>query len=180
MASRRFTVDPAKKMKFLNFILQMPKLRVPDAMKLAMFSDKDIADTSLRRFLQCALPGGTVKAMKAHLGDLLPPNPPPPDRHDRQQKRSVDDLLSMATEPAVNDLLSNKMDQLVAAATKPATRGRPAAMATPSQLLAKKHKQIINRLYYSTKKAHASRPFAKTATPHPDVTPPPPPSTMIS
>ncbi len=32
MASRRFTVDPAKKKKFLNFILQMPKLRVPDAM----------------------------------------------------------------------------------------------------------------------------------------------------
>jgi hypothetical protein len=36
MASRRFTVDPAKKKKFLNFILQMPKLRVPDAMKLAI------------------------------------------------------------------------------------------------------------------------------------------------
>jgi hypothetical protein len=28
MASRRFTVDLAKKKKFLDFILQMPKLRV--------------------------------------------------------------------------------------------------------------------------------------------------------
>jgi hypothetical protein len=36
MASRQLTVDLAKKKKFL-FILQMPKLRVPDAMKLAMF-----------------------------------------------------------------------------------------------------------------------------------------------
>jgi hypothetical protein len=52
MASRRFTVDPAKKKKFLNFILQMPKLHVPDAMKLAMFSNEDIADLRLRRFLQ--------------------------------------------------------------------------------------------------------------------------------
>jgi hypothetical protein len=30
MAFRQFTVDPAKKKKFLNFILQMPKLLVPE------------------------------------------------------------------------------------------------------------------------------------------------------
>jgi hypothetical protein len=48
MASRRFTVDPTKKKKFLNFILQMPKLRVPDAMKLAMFSDEDTASSRVR------------------------------------------------------------------------------------------------------------------------------------
>jgi hypothetical protein len=78
MASRRFTIDPAKKKKFLNFILQMPKLHVPDAMKLAMFSNKDITDLGLRRFLQRALLGGTVKAMKMHLGAFHPPEPPPP------------------------------------------------------------------------------------------------------
>jgi hypothetical protein len=44
MVSRWFTVDPAKKKEFLNFILQMPKLRVLDAMKLAMFSVEDIVD----------------------------------------------------------------------------------------------------------------------------------------
>ncbi len=151
MVSRQFTVDPAKKKKFLNFILQMPKLCVPDAMKLAMFSDQDIADLGLRRFLQHALPGGTVKAMKAHLGAFLPPKPPPPSRHDRCQKQLVDELvaasLKAATEP-VDDLLSTKIDQLVAAATKPATRGCPPAMAMPSQSLVKKRKQIINRLYY--------------------------------
>ncbi len=79
MSSRWFTVDPAKKKKFLNFILKSPKLRVPDTMKLAMFSDEDIADLGLRHFLQRALPGRTVNAMKAHLAGLLPPQPPPPD-----------------------------------------------------------------------------------------------------
>ncbi len=126
MASRWFTVDLAKKKKFLNFILQMPKLRVQDAMKLVLFSDEDIADLRLRRFLQRALPGGRVKVMKVHLGAFLLPEPLPPSRHDQCQKRSVDELvaasLKAATKP-VDDLLSTKMDQLVAAATKPATRG---------------------------------------------------------
>ncbi len=93
--------------------------------------------------------------MKAHLGAFLLPEPPPPSRHDRCQKRLVDELvaasLKAATKP-VDDLLSTKMDQLVAAATKPATRGSLPAMAMPSQLLAKKRKQIINRLYYWTMK----------------------------
>ncbi len=71
---RGFTVDPAKKEKLLNFILQMPKLCVLDAMKLAMFSNEDITDLGLRCFLQHALPGGTVKAMKVHLGAFLPPD----------------------------------------------------------------------------------------------------------
>ena len=48
MKSRLFTVDPAKLKKFLNVMLQAPKLRVPDAMKLANFSDEDITDLSLR------------------------------------------------------------------------------------------------------------------------------------
>jgi hypothetical protein len=155
MASRRFTVDPAKKKKFLNFILQMPKLRVPDAIKLVMFSDEDITNLGLRRFLQRALPGGTVKVMKVHLGAFLPPEPPPPSCHDQCQKPSVDELVAASSKAAtkpVNDLLSTKMDQFVAAATEPATRGCPPVMATPSQLLAKKRKQIINHLYYWTMK----------------------------
>ncbi len=104
MASRRFTVDPAKKKKFLNFILQLPKLRVPDAMKLAMFSDKDIADLGLRRFLQRALPGGTVNAMKAHLAGLLQPQPPPPDCNNRHKKRLIDDvtILNVKCTPSVD------------------------------------------------------------------------------
>jgi hypothetical protein len=93
MKSRRFTVNPAKLKKFLNVMLQAPKLRVPDAMKLANFSVKDITDLSLRRFLQNSLPGGTIKAMKAHLVGLLSPKPPPPDHHNQCQKRLVDDSM---------------------------------------------------------------------------------------
>ena len=173
MASRRFTVDLAKKKKFLDFILQMPKLHVPDAMKLAMFSDEDIADFGLRRFLQRALPGDTVKAMKAQLAGV----PPATDRdqqHDQRKKRSVDETV------LVTDLLSTTMDQLVAAAAKePTTRGSPPTMATPSQTttssssssssaMKRKRKQIRNRLYYSKKKARASSPSVDL-----DITPPP-------
>jgi hypothetical protein len=104
MSSRWFTVDPAKKKKFLNFILKSPKLRVPDTMKLAMFSDEDIADLGLRHFLQRALPGRTVNAMKAHLAGLLPPQPPPPDCNNWCKKRSVDDvtILNIECTPSVD------------------------------------------------------------------------------
>jgi hypothetical protein len=129
-------------------------------MKLAMFSDKDIANLGLRRFLQCALPGGTVQAMKAHLAGV-PLAPDRDQRHDQRKKRSVDKTVS------VTDLLSTTMDQLVAAAAKePTTRGSPQTMATPSQTttssslspsssssaMKRKRKQIRNRLYYSKKR----------------------------
>ena len=166
MASRRSTVDPAKKKKFLDFILLKPKLRVPDAMKLAMFSDEDIADLGLRRFLQRALPGGTVQAMKAHLAGV-PPAPDRDQRHDQRKKRSVDEAVAATSKKAatkpVDDLLFTKMDQLVAGAAteEPTTRGCPPTMATPSQSQAMKRKrQIRNRLYYSQKKARASPPSA--------------------
>ncbi len=93
MKSRWFTVNPAKLKKFLNVMLQVPKLCVPDAMKLVNFSDKDIADLSLRRFLQRSLPGGAIKAMKVHLVGLLPSKPPPPDCHNQLQKRLVDNSI---------------------------------------------------------------------------------------
>ncbi len=89
-------------------------------MKLAMNSDEDIANLGLRRFLQRALQGGTVQAMKAHLASV-PPAPDRNQRHDQRKKRSVDKAvaatLKAATKP-VDDLLSTKMDQLVAAAAK--------------------------------------------------------------
>jgi hypothetical protein len=44
MASRRFTVDSAKKKDFLNIFLLMPETRVDDAMKQARFTEEDIAD----------------------------------------------------------------------------------------------------------------------------------------
>ncbi len=44
MASRRFTVDSAKKNKFVNIFLLMPETGVADAMRSAKFTKEDIAD----------------------------------------------------------------------------------------------------------------------------------------
>jgi hypothetical protein len=68
IASSRLALDLEKKMKFLSILHQTPQLRVADAMLMANFLDDDIADIDLRNFLQSALPGSTVKAMKAHFG----------------------------------------------------------------------------------------------------------------
>jgi hypothetical protein len=62
-------------------------------MKLANFSDEDITDPSLRCFHQHSLPGGTIKAMKAHLVGLLPPKPLPPDCHNQRQKQLFDNSI---------------------------------------------------------------------------------------
>ncbi len=148
MKSRWLMVKPAKLKKFLNVMLQVPKLRVPDAMKLANFSDKDIADLSLRCFLQRSLPGGTIKAMKAHLDGLLPPKLLPPDRHNRRQKRLVDDsIVNVERTPSAREVSTQQptMRQFLAASLKAATAvahslACPSAMATPAQTLAIKCK----------------------------------------
>jgi hypothetical protein len=48
MASRRFTVDLAKKKDFINIFLLMPETGVNDAMRKAKFTEKDIADLQMR------------------------------------------------------------------------------------------------------------------------------------
>jgi hypothetical protein len=155
MKSRRFTVNPAKLKKFLNVMLQAPKLHVPDAMKLANFSDEDIADLSLRHFLQHFLPGGRIKAMKVHLVGLLLPKPPPPDRHNQCQKRLVDDsIVNIKRTPSAHGVSTQwpTMKQFLAASSKAATAvahslACPPAMATPAQTLATKCK-LCNQVYY--------------------------------
>ena len=52
-----------------------------NAMKQAKFTKKDIDDLGMRRFLQCDLPGGSIKGLKAYIAGLLPP---PPDRRQRK------------------------------------------------------------------------------------------------
>ena len=80
MASRRFTVDPAKKKEFINIFLLMPESSILNAMKQAKFTEEDIADLRMRRYLQRALPGGSIKGLQAYIAGLLPP---PPDRRQR-------------------------------------------------------------------------------------------------
>jgi hypothetical protein len=73
MASRRFTVDSAKKNEFVNIFLLMPETGVTDAMRSAKFTNEDIADLRMRHFLHCALPGGSIKGLKAYVAGLLHP-----------------------------------------------------------------------------------------------------------
>ena len=96
MVSRQFMVDPAKKKKNINILLQVPNLCVPEAMKLAKFTKDDVADLGLRHFLQCALPGGTVNAMKAHVAQLLPLQPR------RNQHPTLDDTIANVNAAIVN------------------------------------------------------------------------------
>ena len=86
MASRRFTVDSTKKKEFINIFLLMPESSVLNAMKHAKFTEEDIADLRMRRFLQRALPGGSIKGLKAYIAGLLPP---PPDRRQRKPQTTA-------------------------------------------------------------------------------------------
>ncbi len=73
MASRKFTVDSAKKNKFVNIFLLMPETGDTDAMRSAKFTEEDITDLQMRRFLQRALPSGLIKGLKAYVAGLLSP-----------------------------------------------------------------------------------------------------------
>ena len=75
MASRQFTVDSAKKKEFINIFLLMPESSVLNAMKKAKLTEEDIANLQMRRFLQRALPGGSIMGLKAYIAGLLPPPP---------------------------------------------------------------------------------------------------------
>ena len=89
MASRQFTVDSAKKKKFVDIFLLMPETRVADDMRSAKFTKEDIANLGMQRLLQRALPGGSIKGLKAYVAGLLLPQP----RHNQCPTRLVDDAI---------------------------------------------------------------------------------------
>ena len=80
MASRQFTVDSAKKRGFINIFLLMPESTVLNAMRQATFTEEDIANLPLRCFLQRALPGGSIKGLKAYIAHQRSKHPPPSPR----------------------------------------------------------------------------------------------------
>ncbi len=51
----------------------MPETDAADAMRSAKFTNEDIADLQMRHFLQRALPGGSIKGLKAYVAGLLHP-----------------------------------------------------------------------------------------------------------
>ncbi len=88
---RSRSVDPDKLKKVIKTLLNMPDMKVPKAMLLARFSDKEVADLSLHRFIQRSLPGKTLQGLKAHVSGPLPPPPPQPDCNEQLRNRAIDD-----------------------------------------------------------------------------------------
>jgi hypothetical protein len=73
---RSGSVDPDMLKKVIKTLLNMPDMKVPQAILLARFSNEEVADRSLHRFIQQSLPGKTLKGLKAHVSGPLPPPPP--------------------------------------------------------------------------------------------------------
>ena len=76
MASSQITVDSAKKKEFITIFLMMPESSVINAMRQATFTDENIADLPLRRSLQRALPGGSIKGLKDYIARQRKQPPP--------------------------------------------------------------------------------------------------------
>jgi hypothetical protein len=62
---RSSSANPAKLKKLIAIFLWMPQIQLQEAMELAKYSDKEIANVTFHRFLQCALPGGSLKGLRA-------------------------------------------------------------------------------------------------------------------
>ncbi len=79
--SKSNLAQPAKLKKLIKICLWMPQILVPAAMKLAEFSNKEIANLSLCRSIQiqCTLPGRSLKGLRAHVARDVPPLLVPPD-----------------------------------------------------------------------------------------------------
>jgi hypothetical protein len=88
---RSRSVDPDKLKKVIETLLNMPNMKVLQAMLLARFSNEEVADLSLRCFIQQSLPGKTVKGLEAHVSGPLPPPPLQPDCGERLCNCAIDD-----------------------------------------------------------------------------------------
>ena len=87
---RSSSVDPDKVQKCIKYLKNRPDLKVPQAMKLTNFFVEEVADLSLRCFIQQSLPGKTLKGLKAHVLGSLPPPPPQPDRAKQRLNCNID------------------------------------------------------------------------------------------
>jgi hypothetical protein len=88
---RSRSVDPGKLKKGFKTLLNMPDMKVPQAMLLARFSDEEVANLSLRCFIWQSLPGKTVKGLTAHVWGPFPPPQLQPDRGERLCNCAIND-----------------------------------------------------------------------------------------
>jgi hypothetical protein len=58
--SRKGSIDPAKLKVAIKIIISAPVLGLSCAMRVAKFTEEEIADHSFCRYLQQSLPGGLI------------------------------------------------------------------------------------------------------------------------
>ncbi len=133
-------------------------MQLLEVMELAKYSNEEIADVAFCRFLQCALPGRSLKVLKVYIAGEVAPLPAPPDCSDQRLNHSINDNIEPT--PSVDHAISHE-------ARAPATGILPPAFSNvpnPNKVspvgrffgtllatAASKCKQI-NHLYYMKKK----------------------------
>ena len=151
---RSSSADPAKLKKLTKILIQTPQIQLQHAMMMAKYSVEEIADKAFRRFLQRALPGGSLKGLKAQTAGAIPP---PPDRTERHHHcTNVERTPPVErTAPPVNPTATNH-HEIVLTSTIAQPDQSPdivcdvGEMLTPAAMT-KKRKQW-NRAYYLKKR----------------------------
>jgi hypothetical protein len=116
--------DPVKLNKLIKIFRWMPQILVPAAMTLAEYSNKEIADLSFCRFLQHALPGRSLKGLKAHVAGDIPTLPVPPDcTKQHQHHADINTIIGVERTPSVDHAINHM-------AGLPANRITPPAFST--------------------------------------------------
>jgi hypothetical protein len=167
---RSRSVDPDKLKKVIKTLLNMPDLKVPQAMLLARFSNEEFANLSLRWFIQQSLPGKMLKGLKAHVLVPLPPPPPQPDRGEQLCNRAIDDKAIRIKEGSHAAGIGT-CERAILATPSPLPppplalarpQGQPPSLVSTSTAAVKKRKSW-DRVYYLKKKLRVLKVELATA-----------------
>jgi hypothetical protein len=163
------SVDPAKLKKVLNTLINLPDLKVLQAMVVARFSNEDVTNLSLHCFIWQSLHGKMVKGLKAHVsGPLLPPSPQP-DCTKGLCNCAIDDAATLRIEEGSCATGIGSCEHGIAMTLCPLLPW-PLPLVTPKPSLvsestaAVKKQKSWNRVYYTRKKLHATAAVATSAS----------------
>jgi hypothetical protein len=156
---RSRSVDPDKLKEVIKTLLNMPDLKVPQAMLLARFSDKEVANLSLRWFIQQSPPGKTLKGLKVHVSGPHPPPPPQPDHGERLCNRAINGKAVHIKEGShaagigacERGILATPSPLLPLPLALARPQGQPSSLVSTSKAAVKNWKSW-NRAYYLKKK----------------------------
>jgi hypothetical protein len=158
-----------KKKEFINIFLLMPETRVDDAMRKAEFTEKDITDLLLRRSLQSALPGGSIKGLQDYIAcqrkqpppHLLPVDPAATDAAATVPPEEVVIDAHLAIDPAATDAAATVPPEEVVIDAEATT-----VLSSLSPGTATKRKKDCKRwncIYYKNKKIKMMGQFSLPA-----------------